>query len=74
MEATQVVEDSDSHEVKDLYDETANFMASVGANDVSLLEDEDFDIYDTYDLDGLTNEQLAFCEAYDINTRRKPSR
>lgn len=35
-------------------------MASVGAYDVSLLEDEDYDLYDTYDLEGLTKEQHAY--------------
>ncbi|GJX83216.1 hypothetical protein Tco_0332697, partial [Tanacetum coccineum] len=55
-EAEQVMEDSDSDEVEDVYDKTANFMASGGANDASLLEDEDYDIYDTYDLDGLNKD------------------
>ncbi|GKA35717.1 hypothetical protein Tco_0722208 [Tanacetum coccineum] len=73
-EVEQVMEDSDSDEVEDVYDETANFMASGDANDASLLEDEDYHIYDTYDLDGLTKEQQAIYEAYDINLRRKPRR
>ncbi|GJR97626.1 reverse transcriptase domain-containing protein [Tanacetum coccineum] len=47
--------DSDSEskvEVAD--DEIAQFMASGGENDARLYEDEDYDIYDTYDLKGLT--------------------
>ncbi|GKF84812.1 hypothetical protein Tco_0249710, partial [Tanacetum coccineum] len=66
-EVEQVMKESESDEVEDVYDETTNFMSSGGANDGGLLEDEDYDIYDTYDLDGLTNEQRAVCEAYDIN-------
>ncbi|GJW21402.1 hypothetical protein Tco_0032024, partial [Tanacetum coccineum] len=50
------------------------FMDSGGSNDGGLLEYEDYDIYDTYDLDGLTNEQHAVCEAYDIYQRRKSRR
>ncbi|GJZ68508.1 RNA-directed DNA polymerase, eukaryota, reverse transcriptase zinc-binding domain protein [Tanacetum coccineum] len=60
-----------SDEVEDVYDTTANFMASGDANDASLLEDGDYDIYDTYDLDGLNNVQRALCEAFDINLRGK---
>ncbi|GJZ41633.1 hypothetical protein Tco_0588519 [Tanacetum coccineum] len=44
-----------------------------GANDVSLLEDEDCDIYDGYEndaYDGLTEDQLA-CDAYDISDKLK---
>ncbi|GKE25307.1 hypothetical protein Tco_1436819, partial [Tanacetum coccineum] len=40
---------SDS-KVKVAYDETAQFMASGGANDGSLYKNEDYDIYDTYDI------------------------
>ena len=42
--------------------------ASCGANDESLLEDEDFDIYDGYENDAflLTEQQLAFCNVFDI--------
>nr|GEU48788.1 reverse transcriptase domain-containing protein [Tanacetum cinerariifolium] len=36
-----VIDDSES-DAEDVYDETAQFMASEGANDASLLEDEDF--------------------------------
>ncbi|GKB72971.1 hypothetical protein Tco_0934383 [Tanacetum coccineum] len=43
--------DSDSEsDVEVAYDDTAQFMASGGANDASLYEDEDYDIYDTYEL------------------------
>ncbi|GJY40201.1 zf-CCHC domain-containing protein [Tanacetum coccineum] len=51
------------------YDETAQFMAGGCANDASLLEDEDYDMYDSYENEvfGLTKEQLALCETFDIN-------
>nr|GFC38490.1 hypothetical protein [Tanacetum cinerariifolium] len=32
------------------YDETAQYMASGGANDASLYDDEDYDIYNTYNI------------------------
>ncbi|GKB06880.1 ribonuclease H-like domain-containing protein [Tanacetum coccineum] len=41
--------DSNSN-VEVAYDETAQLMASGGANDASLYEDEDYDIYDNYDI------------------------
>ncbi|GJS49259.1 retrotransposon protein, putative, ty1-copia subclass [Tanacetum coccineum] len=50
---------SDS-DVEVAYDETAQFMASGGANDLCLYEDEDYDIYDTYDIEGLTKQDLTF--------------
>ncbi|GKB62829.1 hypothetical protein Tco_0919015 [Tanacetum coccineum] len=60
--------DSDSEsEVEVAYNEIAQFMASGCANDARLYEDEDYDIYDTYDLEGLTKRQLAFCDTMDIN-------
>ncbi|GKB46540.1 hypothetical protein Tco_0897293 [Tanacetum coccineum] len=59
-EAEHVMEDSDNDEVDHVYDETKNFMASGGVNDTSLLEDKEYDIYDTYDLDGLTKVLLHF--------------
>ncbi|GJR88877.1 hypothetical protein Tco_0212888 [Tanacetum coccineum] len=60
--------DSDSEsEVEVVYDETTQFMASGGANDASLYKDEDYDIYDTYDPEGLTKQQSAFCDMMDIN-------
>ncbi|GKB08350.1 hypothetical protein Tco_0836634 [Tanacetum coccineum] len=42
-----------------------------GANDTSLLEDEYYDIYDRYENDAydLSDEQLAFCDAFDICLR-----
>ncbi|GKE98522.1 hypothetical protein Tco_0021873 [Tanacetum coccineum] len=70
MTTTRLVP-KNSDEVEDVYDTTANFMASGDANDASLLEDGDYDIYDTYDLDGLNNVQRALCEAFDINLRGK---
>ncbi|GJY90696.1 hypothetical protein Tco_0505892 [Tanacetum coccineum] len=42
--------DSDS-DVEVAYDETAQFMASGGANDGSLYDDENYDIYGTYDIE-----------------------
>ena len=42
-------------------------MTSGGAYDASLHEDEDYDLYDTYDLQVLTLEQQAFCDAMDSN-------
>ncbi|GKE94771.1 hypothetical protein Tco_1579626 [Tanacetum coccineum] len=41
--------DSDS-DVEVAYDKTTQFVASGGANDVSIYEDEDYDIYHTYDI------------------------
>ncbi|GJZ57731.1 hypothetical protein Tco_0613225 [Tanacetum coccineum] len=58
--------DSDS-DVEVAYDETAQFMASGGANDASLYEDEDYENYDTYDIEGLTKQELAFDDMMDIN-------
>ncbi|GKB38355.1 hypothetical protein Tco_0883297 [Tanacetum coccineum] len=46
--ANKAVEKSDS-DVEDIYDEIAHFMASGGANDANLYEDEDHDIYDIYE-------------------------
>ncbi|GJW80385.1 hypothetical protein Tco_0144360 [Tanacetum coccineum] len=64
----KVVDESES-DIEDIYDETAQYMASGDANDPSLLEDEDYDTYDTYDLDVLTESQMAFVKAFDINLR-----
>ncbi|GKD23314.1 hypothetical protein Tco_1225017 [Tanacetum coccineum] len=55
----------------------AQFMASLsnrsggGANDASLLEDEDYDIYDGLENDDydISEEQLTFCDAFDITLR-----
>ncbi|GJV96428.1 putative reverse transcriptase domain-containing protein [Tanacetum coccineum] len=58
--------DSDS-DVDVVYDETAQFMTSEGENDASLNKDENYDIYDTYDHEGLAKQQLAFCDRMDIN-------
>ncbi|GJZ25967.1 hypothetical protein Tco_0570220 [Tanacetum coccineum] len=42
-----------------------------GANDASLLEDEDYDIYDGLENDDydISEEQLTFCDAFDITLR-----
>nr|GEY48911.1 hypothetical protein [Tanacetum cinerariifolium] len=40
------------------YDETAQFVAI-----------EDYDIYDTFDIGGLTKQELSFCDMMDINLR-----
>ncbi|GKD33866.1 hypothetical protein Tco_1249375, partial [Tanacetum coccineum] len=50
------------NDVKVAYDETAQFMAIRGANDASLYEDENYDIYDTYDIEGLSKQELTFCD------------
>nr|GEW29595.1 hypothetical protein [Tanacetum cinerariifolium] len=42
--------DSDS-DIEVAYNETPQFMAGGGANDASLYEEEDYDIYDTYDIE-----------------------
>nr|GEX60578.1 U5 small nuclear ribonucleoprotein helicase [Tanacetum cinerariifolium] len=55
--------DSDS-DIEVTYNETPQFMAGGGANDASLYEEEDYDIYDTYDIEGLTKQDLAFCDRY----------
>nr|GEW68517.1 reverse transcriptase domain-containing protein [Tanacetum cinerariifolium] len=57
----QAVKESDS-DVEYVYDETAQFMTNEDANDASLFENQDYDIYDGYDIQGLTKEQLAFCD------------
>ncbi|GKF14951.1 hypothetical protein Tco_0056413, partial [Tanacetum coccineum] len=62
--ASKKVMDESASDIKDIFDEYAQYMGSRGANDPSLLEDED---YDTYDLDGLTKSQMAFAKAFDIN-------
>nr|GEX76856.1 hypothetical protein [Tanacetum cinerariifolium] len=50
--------DSDGH-VEVAYDETAQFMTIGGANDATLYEDEYYDIYDTYNIKGLTKQELG---------------
>ncbi|GJT22685.1 hypothetical protein Tco_0892622 [Tanacetum coccineum] len=56
------------------YDETAQFIASEGVNDASLYEDEDSDIYDTYDIEGLMKQELRYCNMMDINLRGRSKR
>ncbi|GJT10055.1 non-specific lipid-transfer protein-like protein [Tanacetum coccineum] len=74
-----IMEDSDS-KFTEVHDDTTRFLASLsnrageGANDASLVEDEFYDIYDGYKngaFDGLTHDQLAFCDAYDIRMMMK---
>ncbi|GJQ89110.1 hypothetical protein Tco_0000249 [Tanacetum coccineum] len=48
---SKAVEESES-DVEDIYDETTYFMASGCANDASLYEDDNYDIYDNYDIQG----------------------
>ncbi|GJU02643.1 hypothetical protein Tco_1112981 [Tanacetum coccineum] len=50
-----------------VYDETAQYMPNRGANDANLYEDEDDDVYDTYDLEDLTKQQLSFYDRMNIN-------
>nr|GEW57437.1 hypothetical protein [Tanacetum cinerariifolium] len=66
VESDPVDSDIES-EVELAYDETAQFMTSRGENDASLYEGEDYDIYDTYDFEGLTKQQLTFYDMMDIN-------
>nr|GEY23434.1 hypothetical protein [Tanacetum cinerariifolium] len=54
-------------DVKVAYYEIGKFMANGGANDASLYENEDYDIYENYDIEGLTKQELAFCDMMDIN-------
>ncbi|GKA11243.1 leucine-rich repeat protein [Tanacetum coccineum] len=63
----RVSRDESESDVDDIYDETTQYMASGCANDASFLEDKDYNTYDTYDLDGLTEKQMAFAKAFDIN-------
>ncbi|GJX81573.1 hypothetical protein Tco_0331054 [Tanacetum coccineum] len=66
-------------EVEDIDGDTARFMASLsnraggGANDASLLEDEDYGIYDGYKDDAydLSEEQLVLCNAFNITLRSR---
>lgn len=46
--------DSDYDEVENVYDETSHYMTNGGAYDASLHEHEDYNLFDTYDLQGLT--------------------
>ncbi|GJW90692.1 zinc knuckle CX2CX4HX4C containing protein [Tanacetum coccineum] len=68
----RVDEDSES-DVDEVYDESARFMASGsgGTRNASVLEDEDYDMYEGYkdDIYDLTEEQKAFCKALDIALR-----
>ncbi|GKC03010.1 hypothetical protein Tco_0994620 [Tanacetum coccineum] len=73
VDSGPVNSDSES-DVKVAYDETAQFMASEGANDACLYEDEDYDIYNTYDIEGLTKKELALCDMMDINLRGRSRR
>ncbi|GJW75794.1 retrotransposon protein, putative, ty1-copia subclass [Tanacetum coccineum] len=54
----------------------SNKLAGGCANDASLLEDEDYDIYDDYENNvyDLLEEQLAFCDAYDICLRGRENK
>ncbi|GJX38543.1 hypothetical protein Tco_0251846 [Tanacetum coccineum] len=71
------LEESDS-EVKDSNGDTDRFMslsnrAGGGANDASLLEDEDYDIYEGYENDAydLSDEQLTFYNSFDIRSEKQ---
>ncbi|GKB22679.1 hypothetical protein Tco_0862080, partial [Tanacetum coccineum] len=62
-------------DVEVAYDEIAQFIAgSGGANDDSLYEDEDYDIYHTYDIGSLRKQELAFFDMMDINLHRHSRR
>lgn len=71
----KIMEDSES-DVEDIYDETSQFMAygsgsggGGGASNLEYYDDDDF--YGDYDdqVYDLTEEQQAFCKAFDINLR-----
>nr|GEV55537.1 RNA-directed DNA polymerase, eukaryota [Tanacetum cinerariifolium] len=49
VDSKSINSDSDS-DIEVAYDEMTQFIASGGANDASLYEDEDYDNYDTYDI------------------------
>nr|GEZ55632.1 zinc knuckle CX2CX4HX4C [Tanacetum cinerariifolium] len=66
VDYAMVNSDSDS-DVEVAYDENAQFMASGGTNDASLYDDEDYDIYVTYDIKGLMKQESAFCDMMDID-------
>ncbi|GKE41647.1 hypothetical protein Tco_1468931 [Tanacetum coccineum] len=59
VDSDAVNSDSET-DVKVAYDEIAQFMASEGANDASLYENEDYDIYDNYDIEGSVPGQMEF--------------
>ncbi|GKC31593.1 reverse transcriptase domain-containing protein, partial [Tanacetum coccineum] len=69
VDSDPVNSDSES-DVEVAYDETVQLMASGGANDAILYEDEDYDIYDTYDIEGLTKQELTFYNMMYINLRK----
>ncbi|GJW64941.1 hypothetical protein Tco_0116825 [Tanacetum coccineum] len=69
VDSDMVSSSHDDSEVEVDYDETDQFMANGGANDPRFYDDEDYDIYDTYDIEGLTEQDLAFCDMMDINLR-----
>ncbi|GKA95906.1 hypothetical protein Tco_0818001 [Tanacetum coccineum] len=73
VDSSPVNSDSES-DVEVAYDETAQFMANEGTNDASLYEDEDYNIYNTYDIEGLTKKELAMCDMMDINLRGRSRR
>nr|GEX18594.1 hypothetical protein [Tanacetum cinerariifolium] len=62
--ASKKIVDECKTDIEDIHDETTQYIVSEGANDTSFLGDED---YDTHDVDGLTEIQLDFSKAFDIN-------
>nr|GEX80732.1 U5 small nuclear ribonucleoprotein helicase [Tanacetum cinerariifolium] len=60
------INSNSNSDVEVAYSETAHFMIGRGENNASLYEDEDYDIYDTYDIHGLTIQELALCDMMDI--------
>ena len=68
-------EDSDI-EVEEIFDETAGFMASKSGGWIGRkslyecwIDDYDDNPYDDDNCEDLTEEQLTFCDAYDIRVR-----
>nr|GEW92900.1 hypothetical protein [Tanacetum cinerariifolium] len=61
------VNSNSNSDVEVVYSQTAHFMTGRCANDASLYEEKDYDIYDTYDIHGLTIQELSLCDMMDIN-------
>ncbi|GKE95677.1 hypothetical protein Tco_1580532, partial [Tanacetum coccineum] len=63
------VNSDDNSDVEVAYDETTQFMACGGANDASLYDDEEYDMYDSYGIEGLMKQELTLCDMIDIDFR-----
>nr|GEZ34846.1 hypothetical protein [Tanacetum cinerariifolium] len=67
--ASDSVNSDSEKDVELACDETAQFIASEGFNDASLYDDEDSDIYDTYDVESRMKQELTYCNMMDIILR-----